>query len=143
MEREPRSTGALRRSHQWHRWFAWRPVFISSRAGNRRVVWLQDVERRWTEGITSGLGPRWIYRKKERGTFSAMRRLRHLAALYPERPWEFFHAVGDNLSQLHYLLAQFGVFRNVALNPVAIGLQLFVQRPEFSDETINFAHRSF
>jgi len=72
-----------------------------------------------------------------------MRRLRHLAALYPERPWEFFHAVGDNLSQLHYLLAQFGVFRNVALNPVAIGLQLFVQRPEFSDETINFAHRSF
>jgi hypothetical protein len=24
------------------------------------VVWLYDVERRWTEGITSGLGPRWF-----------------------------------------------------------------------------------
>jgi hypothetical protein len=33
-----------------------------------------------------------------------------------------FHAVGDNLRQLHYLLAQFGVLRNVALNPIAIGL---------------------
>ena len=25
------------------------------------MVWLYDVERRWTEGITSGLGPRWVY----------------------------------------------------------------------------------
>src|SRR6516164_10914044 len=47
----------------WHRWFAWRPVFISRRGENRRLVWLQYVERRWTEGITSGLGPRWIYRR--------------------------------------------------------------------------------
>ena len=35
---------------------------------------------------------------------------------------KFFHAVGDNLRQLHYLLAQFSMFRNVALNTVAIGL---------------------
>ena len=27
------------------------------------MVWLYDVERRWTEGITSGLGPRWVYRR--------------------------------------------------------------------------------
>jgi hypothetical protein len=27
------------------------------------LVWLQDVERKWTEGITSGLGPRWVYRR--------------------------------------------------------------------------------
>jgi hypothetical protein len=46
-----------------NRWLAWRPVVITDRAGRRRLVWLQDVERRWTEGITSGLGPRWVYRK--------------------------------------------------------------------------------
>jgi hypothetical protein len=46
----------------WHRWFAWRPVFILSRRG-KRLVWLRYVERRWTEGKTSGLGPRWIYRR--------------------------------------------------------------------------------
>ena len=46
-----------------HRWFAWRPVFISNRAGHRRLVWFRFVERTWTEGITSGLGPRWVYWK--------------------------------------------------------------------------------
>ena len=56
---------------------------------------------------------------------------------------EFFHAVRNDFRQLHHLLAQFGVFRNVALNAVAIGLQLFVQRPEFNDQTINFTYRSF
>jgi hypothetical protein len=35
---------------------------------------------------------------------------------------KFFHAIGDNLRQLHYLLTQFSVFRNVTLNTVAIGL---------------------
>jgi len=29
-------------------------------------VWLYDVERRWTEGITSGLGPRWVYRRVQK-----------------------------------------------------------------------------
>src|SRR6516162_422181 len=61
MEPELQSTGGSTRF--WHRWFAWRPVFISRRGENRRLVWLQYVERRWTEGITSGLGPRWIYRR--------------------------------------------------------------------------------
>ena len=56
---------------------------------------------------------------------------------------KFFHAVEDNLRQLNYLLTQFGVFRNIALNTVAIGLELFVQRLEFSNETINFTYRSF
>src|SRR6266480_5139946 len=36
---------------------------------------------------------------------------------------KLFHAIGDNLRQLHYLLAQFSAFRNVALNTVAISLQ--------------------
>jgi hypothetical protein len=26
-------------------------------------MWLQNIERRWSEGITSGLGPRWVYRR--------------------------------------------------------------------------------
>ena len=57
---------ATSKSHFWHRWFAWRPVVVSSRTGRRRVVWLQYLERRWTaEGITSGLGPRWVYRNTQ------------------------------------------------------------------------------
>ena len=62
MEAELLSTDAWRR--HWHRWFAWRPVLVfSSRLGTRRLLWLEYLERRWTEGITSGLGPRWIYRR--------------------------------------------------------------------------------
>ena len=38
-------------------------AFVATRIGNRRLVWLQYVKRRWTDGRTSGLGPRWIYRK--------------------------------------------------------------------------------
>ncbi|MFY9769167.1 MAG: hypothetical protein WBG18_18845, partial [Xanthobacteraceae bacterium] len=37
----------------WQRWFAWRPVIIYGRAGRSRVVWLQYVERIWTEDIIS------------------------------------------------------------------------------------------
>ena len=51
------------RSHQWHRWFAWRPVIVSQLGARLRIAWLRSVERRWTEGITSGVGPRWIYRQ--------------------------------------------------------------------------------
>jgi hypothetical protein len=40
----------------------------------------------------------------------------------PRASGEVFHAVGDNPRELHDLLAQFGVFCNVALNAVAIGL---------------------
>jgi hypothetical protein len=52
------------------------------------------------------------------------------------------HAVGDN-SQLHHLLAQFGVFRNVALNALAIGLQFSPQWLKLTDEIVDFVHRSF
>src|SRR5262249_9816716 len=63
MEAEPQSTSASGRF--WKRWFAWRPVFVfSSRSGTRRLVWLEYFERRWTEGITSGLGARWVYRRR-------------------------------------------------------------------------------
>jgi hypothetical protein len=56
-------TSVPQSSMQWHRWFAWRPVIVYSRAGRWRVAWLQDVERRWSLGITSGLRPRRVYRK--------------------------------------------------------------------------------
>jgi hypothetical protein len=55
---------------------------------------------------------------------------------------EFFHAVGDNRSELHHLLAQFRVFRNVAFNAIAIGLQLSPQCLKLTDEIVNFAQRS-
>jgi hypothetical protein len=51
----------------WRSWFAWRPVFLETRIGNRPLIWLRYVERRWTEGKTSGLGPRWIYRRTRTG----------------------------------------------------------------------------
>ena len=47
---------------------------------------------------------------------------------------EFFHTVGDNRSQLHHLPAQFGVFRNVVLNAIAIGLQFSAERLKLTDE---------
>jgi hypothetical protein len=42
-----------------------RGVQLSSPAEGRLrgLIWLRYVERRWTEGHISGLGPRWIYRK--------------------------------------------------------------------------------
>src|SRR5262249_50078532 len=63
-------------------------------------------------------------------------------AVLPRAPRKFFHAVRDNTRQLQYLLAQFGVFHNVALNAIAIGLQFSPERLKLTEETINFAHRS-
>ena len=65
MEPELQSTGAPERF--WHRWFAWRPILITNRWRGRRLAWLQNVERRWTKGTTSGLGSRWIYRRMRAG----------------------------------------------------------------------------
>jgi len=56
--------------------------------------------------------------------------------------WEFPHAVRNDFRQLHHLLAQFGVFHNVALNAIAIGLQFSPERLKVTQETVNFAHRS-
>jgi hypothetical protein len=36
----------LKKSSSSHRWFAWRPVFISDRAGHRRLVWLRHIAPR-------------------------------------------------------------------------------------------------
>ena len=56
----------------------------------------------------------------------------------PRTAREFFHTVGDNRSQLHHLLAQFCVFRNVVLNAIAIGLQFSAERLKLTDEIVNF-----
>ena len=55
--------------------------------------------------------------------------------------WEFFHAIGDNRSQLHQLLAQLRVLRDVALNARAIGLQFLSQPLKLIDEILDFARR--
>ena len=52
--------------------------------------------------------------------------------------WEFPHAVRNDPRQLHHLLAQFGVFHNVALNAIAIGLQFSPERLKVTQETVNF-----
>ena len=63
--RKNRTATKWKQSHRWRRWFAWRPVVFETRTGRWRVVWLQYLERRWSEGITSGLGPRWVYRRTQ------------------------------------------------------------------------------
>jgi hypothetical protein len=52
---------------EWHRWFAWRPVFLQTRTGTRSLVWLQYVERRWNESQTNGSGPLWVYQRATSG----------------------------------------------------------------------------
>src|SRR6516165_12478568 len=37
-------TGPAPSKLQWHRWFAWRPVFVTDRVGRRRLVWFQGVD---------------------------------------------------------------------------------------------------
>jgi hypothetical protein len=64
---ETMPTSVLPSHMYWHRWFAWRPVIVYDRAGRWRVVWLHYIERRWTLGRTSGLGPRWLYRRVQTG----------------------------------------------------------------------------
>jgi hypothetical protein len=36
--------------------------------------------------------------------------------------WKLFHTFGDNFGQLHHLLSQLAVFRNIALNAIAVGV---------------------
>lgn len=40
--------GGIMTMHFWHRWFAWRPVFLA----NHGWVWLRSVERRFSERST-------------------------------------------------------------------------------------------
>jgi hypothetical protein len=72
---------------EWHRWFAWRPVFLQTRTGTRSLVWLHYVERHglniWGRyGFIGGQGP-------VRGTTLARRddpirtSLRHCRSLFP------------------------------------------------------------
>src|SRR5262249_47112457 len=56
-------TSVLPSNMYWHRWFAGRPVFISDRSRHRLLVYVQGGERRWTEGTSWRLGPRWVYRR--------------------------------------------------------------------------------
>jgi hypothetical protein len=63
---------------QWHCWFAWRPVFAAASEPQpyRRdvpggVVWLEEVERRWSNAYYEG---GWDYRRL--GTPSFMKQER-------------------------------------------------------------------
>jgi hypothetical protein len=40
--------------HEWHEWFAWRPVFV-----NDVLVWWERIERKVVGGYC---GPSWEYR---------------------------------------------------------------------------------
>ncbi len=51
--------GKYERQHQWHKWFAWRPVWPM---GAKYAYWLETVERR--RHVQGGQGC-WQYRRPE------------------------------------------------------------------------------
>ena len=55
--------------------------------------------------------------------------------------WEVLYAFGDDLGHLHHSLAKRGVFFNVALNAIAVGLQFFTEVLQLNDEILNFHGR--
>ena len=54
---------------------------------------------------------------------------------------ELFHAFGDDVGQLHDLLTELRIFRNLALNAIAVGVQLSSQRLQVADQAVDFARR--
>ena len=54
---------------------------------------------------------------------------------------QLFHAFRDDVGQLHHLLTELRVFRNVALDTAAIGVKLSTQRLEVNDKAVDFARR--
>lgn len=62
MRRKCRRPGAKYRAlHQWHKWFAWHPVYCHP----EKCVWLETVERKGRFWMCfSGCGWDWKYRIK-------------------------------------------------------------------------------
>src|SRR5215469_12644188 len=52
---------------------------------------------------------------------------------------KLFHAFRDDVGQLHHLLTELGVFRNLALNAIAVGVQLSSQRLQITDQAVHLA----
>jgi hypothetical protein len=44
----------------WHRWFAWRPVYVGEEDGRNRVAWLSTIYRILEPNYTT-MGFHWRY----------------------------------------------------------------------------------
>src|SRR6516165_11524058 len=55
--------------------------------------------------------------------------------------WQSFHAFGNDLAELHHLLAQSRIVYDVAMDAFAIGAQLFTQVVQITDQRIDLARR--
>ena len=55
--------------------------------------------------------------------------------------WQSFHAFGNDLAELHHLLAQSRTVYDVAMDAFAIGPQLFTQVVQITDQRIDLARR--
>src|SRR5215472_13153184 len=55
--------------------------------------------------------------------------------------WQPFHAFGNDLAELHHLLAQSRIVYDVAVDAFAIGAQLFTQVVQIADQRIDLARR--
>ncbi len=62
-----------------------------------------------------------------RGRYFFVRSRRLRSAIRARSVRQSFHAFGNDLAELHHLLAQSRVFDNFAMDPVAVGTQLFAQ----------------
>ncbi len=79
-------------------------------------------------GVTAIPGERPRVRSSpmwQRYYFARSRRLGSAIRAWSVR--QSFHAFGNDLAELHHLLAQSRVFYNFAMDPVAVGTQLFAQ----------------
>src|SRR5262249_7232063 len=55
--------------------------------------------------------------------------------------WQPFHAFGNDLAELHHLLAQSRIVYDVAVDAFAIGAQLFTQVVQIADQCIDLVRR--
>src|SRR5262249_210564 len=55
--------------------------------------------------------------------------------------WQPFHAFGNDLAELHHLLAQSRIVYDVAVDAFAIGAQRFTQVVQIADQRIDLARR--
>src|SRR6516225_2001113 len=59
----------------------------------------------------------------------------------PRSRRKLFHALRDDVGQLHHLLTELRIFGNLALNAIAVEAQLSAQRLQVADQVVALARR--
>jgi len=55
-------TSRAKQRSVWHRWFAWHPVIVSVKDEVDHWVWLERLERKWSDGRYGDQKGHWRYR---------------------------------------------------------------------------------